>query len=1627
DCLLFVQGRRPDAGPQRTSKIARFIPRPQRVVARRLDDFTGLLPKPSPTPSPSDPLPPTSWPSSTVQSDYNSNRSVPFDLSEHKSIAGSAGSDRQLPLPDRESAVHLPDRRSRVVDSDSRNRVDPSHFKGIREPLDHRTQVVGLDCGSRVDPSHFKGTAEPLDYKDSVPGQETAVSLSEHRNFARLSGRRNPVVPSDYRAAATPPGDPSAGLRKQLRLGDRVIVAETKSGVLRFHGETQFADGVWCGVELDEVSGGKHSGIVEGIVYFSCRPGHGIFAPESKVRLQCATMLPELPAGPVVLEGDPPQPDKVLKGASLFSRLPKIGFPGRPSFPFRSKHKETDHLEEPRGPSEVVQRECKSAPTLFPTDHAPLWKGADLAGSPESDGDECVDRESAIHHRVSPDVLAELRTALLNELPPQQPAPDPSAAAKNVLSPIHENSDESDGRSGQKVVCGSPEEGAVAGAADFLSPIAELLDELDEGSKQDSLGILTEGAIRDMTLSLDGLSAIPNSFSTDDVADLPEEEEEGAVEATLTSCQAERDDDDEEDNVPMISSNVLRILQYNFPDQVDYLNTVVARSGAIVTTEASPLSGPASEASTSATDQHPDSATKRSATDSLECSSGFATSVGSVECDGPAPADGVESASNLTTVNLSNFHGDDGPQPKRPASAYTVRSTDTGFQGDSELEFQSEAGGTVASPCEDRAMRWSTCSSQDSGAVSESEPQRRNLHPDCCPDCGHRVASPAGLVQASLRLQAPASSQVGPQQAEVREERSDCKEEQQQEASGTDEAVALPEESAIMPEEDGEPQSESSLVKPGPEDSEVQASEKPVIVASDKDMEQQPGSDPAKAAACDKPQRPEKLVSKRTQLVCPPPPRPPKVVVSKVKAMIEASRAEGDEAARSTPRQPRKGRWDDVTSKLAASMADEKAKPKVKEVKSKVFTNLEGAKQAPATPRPSTLSSTVLRRQFRSSTSSRGSARTEADDATPTSEQQQSALAGTPESSTTAQDSSLARGMDAVSVQSSGKGPASVKSALSERKTKAPPKRPDYPRPWNTVAKPTAKESASMSRLALSRRAAVLSPTQPKSPCMPKAVHFSALPSTLRSQGEAKKGASSSTARGASSPVSGYRPKAGSGPAGHVPSQAEFTKEIQRLGALCESRTKELNLLKLQLRHASAGFTSFGVVIQHLFDAQQHDSFTIPKLSEELRKSREEIKQARAAIEQYKVEIEEMKSYQEERIEKMKRELSSNHAAKLRELEAAHKNELACYLECHTKKIEELKSLYTDIIETDRKSHLETMDALKQRHREKIDAINEEYTIELESINQDHAVRQAELESKHAELLQQYKTLQNQAKEFQDSVLQDTDTKIQWLSKKNKDLEKEVESLNVVLEMRSDQIQGLQRSKLEMERKEEELERCKTKMEKMEARIEDLQELLNEKVKLQSQLSVENAKLRETSEKQNRKLSRLDMHNEELIYKLRESANVSYVREGGQPRSRNSPQKRFSVNDPTAMSQSWHADRSRSSTGRMFTSTPHVHQQSQTLPRGQATRADEFPDNRKIRRSMSESSPPDDIQVQLFGACCERRGDDSVNEEADDGDSYDGPQCSQDDLLRLTWVKEDGELQNGAENRNSSETTMGSS
>lgn len=105
-------------------------------------------------------------------------------------------------------------------------------------------------------------------------------------------------------------------LESNLAIGDRVIVSSgmgSRPGVLQYMGETKFAPGNWCGVQLDEPSG-KNDGSVDGVKYFNiesviqwivsdeiffcryfdCPAQYGIFVPLAKVSLSPSARKPRL-------------------------------------------------------------------------------------------------------------------------------------------------------------------------------------------------------------------------------------------------------------------------------------------------------------------------------------------------------------------------------------------------------------------------------------------------------------------------------------------------------------------------------------------------------------------------------------------------------------------------------------------------------------------------------------------------------------------------------------------------------------------------------------------------------------------------------------------------------------------------------------------------------------------------------------------------------------------------------------------------------------------------------------------------------------------------------------------------------------------------------------------------------------------------------------------------------------------------------------------------------------------------------------------------------------------------------------------------------------------------------------
>ncbi|XP_051502579.1 CAP-Gly domain-containing linker protein 4-like isoform X3 [Myxocyprinus asiaticus] len=126
-------------------------------------------------------------------------------------------------------------------------------------------------CPADVVPEHLD---MPLEIADAaVQAKELRALLQEVLPW--------PDAPLPF-LPARPPGLLSDKARAQLssmglHLGDKVVIAGQKVGTLQFCGSTEFAGGLWAGVELHQPVG-KNDGSVAGVQYFICPVKHGLLS-----------------------------------------------------------------------------------------------------------------------------------------------------------------------------------------------------------------------------------------------------------------------------------------------------------------------------------------------------------------------------------------------------------------------------------------------------------------------------------------------------------------------------------------------------------------------------------------------------------------------------------------------------------------------------------------------------------------------------------------------------------------------------------------------------------------------------------------------------------------------------------------------------------------------------------------------------------------------------------------------------------------------------------------------------------------------------------------------------------------------------------------------------------------------------------------------------------------------------------------------------------------------------------------------------------------------------------------------------------------------------------------------------
>nr|XP_042902478.1 uncharacterized protein LOC107438830 [Parasteatoda tepidariorum] len=680
-------------------------------------------------------------------------------------------------------------------------------------------------------------------------------------------------------------------------------------------------------------------------------------------------------------------------------------------------------------------------------------------------------------------------------------------------------------------------------------------------------------------------------------------------------------------------------------------------------------------------------------------------------------------------------------------------------------------------------------------------------------------------------------------------------------------------------------------------------------------LKKQPLNSNKSSRSCDEERR-KQIISKS----------PKKNVMSKIKAMIEAtscknggvkSKTEVVESKRVVVSVPKRSRWEAVTSKIAASLAEEKTKPKAKrEIKSRVDTNLMSARQQVTVCKSPRLDSSRNSNYGGDGTLTPVSSK----DKRPLSDRNNAINLGKEVRAAMAreakQDIKSQRHLQRLLSLMAGCAPV-CRMTYAIQTPPGPGRSTTSSRPTSPVAASESSTTSvsvnshnSRSKIAHWKGSTSTVASSIPPPAPPVAVKRQAtssstprvtpqLPRTANTRTVTKKPVSvpkiritsaTSVRMRSPSPATSSKPersvkqsrtsKEQTGVRSVVSkpvrppmwlSKAELTQEIQRLGTLCETRTKELNRLKMETKHVSIGFDAFAALFKYMVD--DLNGLSVPVLSNDLQKTLKQLELAKQDLAYYEREVEEMKAHHSQELNDLSNKLFEVYQGELTELSAKHQEELNNLNLDHQQQIENLSKNLQATSDEKHSKQEQLITELKQElitQREELQLYQER---EIKDVEEKHALATKTLQEHIEQLQKKCAELNQHSMSMEDAMRKDTDSKLQWVTSRKIDLEKEVESLKTVLEMKNKELHSLRIQTLEMEKQLEDLPLAREKIKMLQARAEDLEALMIEKTNLERKLCTENQLVKDSYEKENKINKRLSMENEELQWRLRQAEN----------------------------------------------------------------------------------------------------------------------------------------------------------
>uniref|UniRef100_A0A8D8QNR4 CAP-Gly domain-containing linker protein 1 n=2 Tax=Cacopsylla melanoneura TaxID=428564 RepID=A0A8D8QNR4_9HEMI len=620
---------------------------------------------------------------------------------------------------------------------------------------------------------------------------------------------------------------------------------------------------------------------------------------------------------------------------------------------------------------------------------------------------------------------------------------------------------------------------------------------------------------------------------------------------------------------------------------------------------------------------------------------------------------------------------------------------------------------------------------------------------------------------------------------------------------------------------------------------------------------------------------------------------PNRNVTSKVKSMISSSQpirktSEDENQENRKPRPNKKGKWDAVMDKIAQGQTEKKTQPRIKEVKSKVFTQLTvtGSDSTPVTKRSNQkefpLTHSTSTRSLRETTETKAKKRTRV-----RSSDLSTQSAG-PGRSHPSQNSSRNSSITDLSEQNSAKISSSSSCSTYARSIK----KQNGGGATGAISSPVSDET-SAGKLTLPRLKEAITSRSTSSI------------NSIQNKASTKDGKSNTKTNAIRKQL--IRPLREHNRIGPPVTTAQRVKSetnnnasnqnnnvqtrVRTTTSTVETRTTTTGPssgggpaptqpdLVPRLRHAVTVVDALGVLVQYL--TVNLDAFSTPGLKLEIDRMRQEWLQSKENLAQAEAAYKELKenlTVQSQRYEEDIHSLRLSHQETLQSLETNHSEELLQLTRSHEeeksslqkKLLQETEQLTAqtreEILNLERK-HLEEYESLKMDLKNKLTSTEKEAESRLSKLMEDYNKTMGEMKTRISQLESEKETLS-----MQYNALRQTD-----LKNPNSKLTHEVESLHHVLDLRNKDISELRMQNAFLAQDVEDLPTIRTKVTAQQTRIEDLTIQLERKSEIEQDLLSENRSFKEYYRTESAKVQTLQRQNEELQWALKQKSEALNV------------------------------------------------------------------------------------------------------------------------------------------------------